>query len=145
MSTDFIIETKEVFKYYEGGHIAALNGVNIQVKKGEFCLIRGPSGSGKSTLLHLIGGLDSPSKGELFFAGRSFKQAFKEPKFRLYNIGFVFQAFYLWPTLNVLENVMLPLMDSGYKNFRKQDLSDSILEVVGLGHKKTAEKCRLYR
>jgi len=87
-----------------------LRGVSLDVARGEFLALRGASGAGKSTLLHLIGGLDSPNAGEIFFAGQNIA-AFSERElthFRNHRVGFVFQAYHLLPELNALENVCLP-------------------------------------
>jgi ABC-type lipoprotein export system ATPase subunit len=90
--------------------LEVLRGVDLTVSRGEFLALRGASGAGKSTLLHLIGGLDSPNAGEIFFAGQNIA-AFSERElthFRNHRVGFVFQAYHLLPELNALENVCLP-------------------------------------
>ena len=90
--------------------LEVLCGVNLDVARGEFLALRGASGAGKSTLLHLIGGLDSPNSGDIYFDGQNLA-AFSERKlteFRNRRVGFVFQAYYLLPELDALENVCLP-------------------------------------
>jgi lipoprotein-releasing system ATP-binding protein len=90
--------------------LEVLRGVNLDVTRGEFLALRGASGAGKSTLLHLIGGLDAPNTGEIHFAGQNLA-AFTEDElthFRRRRVGFVFQAYYLLPELDALENVCLP-------------------------------------
>ena len=90
--------------------LEVLRGVNLNVARGEFLALRGASGAGKSTLLHLIGGLDSPNSGDIYFDGQNLA-AFSEHKlteFRNRRVGFVFQAYYLLPELDALENVCLP-------------------------------------
>src|ERR1035438_8998785 len=90
--------------------LEVLRGVNLDVARGEFLALRGASGAGKSTLLHLIGGLDAPNAGEIHFAGQNLA-ALSEGElvhFRRRRVGFVFQAYYLLPELNALENVCLP-------------------------------------
>ena len=136
MNSEFIIEAKNLSKFYENGKVAALNEINLQVTKGEFLIIRGSSGSGKSTLLHLLGGLDSPTKGEIYFENKSFKGLVRKNTFRIYNIGFVFQTFYLWPILNVLENVLLPLLESELKNKERISKADLLINMVGLEGKR---------
>jgi putative ABC transport system ATP-binding protein len=136
MSEDVLIEVKDVSKYYEDGKVIALNSINLKIIKGEFLVIKGPSGSGKSTLLHLLGGLDSPTKGEIYFDGKRIKDLNKASRlFRINNIGFVFQAFYLWSTLNVLENVSLPLMESNLKKKERLKRAKSLIDMMGLTDK----------
>ncbi len=107
-----LLSTRALAKTYTMGKRAleVLRGVNLDVARGEFLALRGASGAGKSTLLHLIGGLDSPNAGEIRFAGQNIA-AFSEREltdFRNRRVGFVFQAYYLLPELDALENVCLP-------------------------------------
>ena len=136
MNSEFMIEAKNLSKFYENGKVAALNEINLKVTKGEFLMIRGSSGSGKSTLLHLLGGLDSPTKGEIYFENKNLKYLVRKSTFRIYNIGFVFQTFYLWPILNVLENVLLPLLESDLKNKERIRKADLLIDMVGLEGKR---------
>ena len=105
-----VIKTENLIKVYnegKGNEVKALNGVSLDVEKGEFTAIVGPSGSGKSTLLNIIGGLDRPHSGEVF-VDKIDIIGMKENElinFRLQNIGFVFQAYNLIPVLNAKENV----------------------------------------
>lgn len=114
-----ILEAKNLVKVYGQGENAvhALDGVNLEVKKGEFLAIVGTSGSGKSTLLHMLGGLDKPSSGEVIVDGNSISKLKDDELtiFRRRKIGFVFQAFNLVPVLNVYENIVLPLELDGEK------------------------------
>jgi len=90
--------------------LEVLRGVDVEIPRGDFLALRGASGAGKSTLLHLIGGLDTPNAGEIFFAGEKISQ-FSERRltdFRNRRVGFVFQAYHLLPELTALENVCLP-------------------------------------
>jgi ABC-type lipoprotein export system ATPase subunit len=90
--------------------LEVLRGVDVEISRGDFLALRGASGAGKSTLLHLIGGLDTPNAGEIFFAGENLAK-FSERKlteFRNRRVGFVFQAYHLLPELTALENVCLP-------------------------------------
>jgi ABC-type lipoprotein export system ATPase subunit len=90
--------------------LEVLRGVDVEISRGDFVALRGASGAGKSTLLHLIGGLDTPNAGEIFFAGENLSQ-FSESRltdFRNRRVGFVFQAYHLLPELTALENVCLP-------------------------------------
>ena len=136
-----VLEAKDLQKQYKlGQHIVhALVGVNFQVEKGEFVAIMGPSGSGKSTLLHLLGGLDSPSEGNITLAEQSLAKLseHKATLVRRHNVGFVFQFFNLLPTLTAEENVLLPIIIDG-KNPRKyEEQLTNILELVGLLDRRT--------
>lgn len=108
-----ILETKNLCKYYESNEnvVKAVDHINLQIEQGEFVTIIGKSGSGKSTLLHLLGGLDNPTSGEVWLDGKNIA-GYSEEKLaaiRRREIGFIFQAFNLVPSLNVWENVVLPL------------------------------------
>ncbi len=138
MSKEPLIEVKDLHKVYKDGRVNALNGVNLEIYQGEFFCVRGPSGSGKSTLLHLIGGLDRPTSGVIQFEGEDLDSAYKNRHFRIKTFGFVFQAFYLWPTLNVEENILLPLLELSIKNKEKQKRVNELIEIVGLVKRKRA-------
>ncbi|MCI8795835.1 MAG: ABC transporter ATP-binding protein [Dorea sp.] len=136
----WIVETKGLKKYYKlGGHIVkALDGVDFRVKEQEFVAIIGKSGSGKSTLLHMVGGLDTPTEGEVYVAGKRLAGMTKEELtiFRRRKVGFIFQNYNLVPDLNVYENVVLPLELDG----RRVDkyFVEEILEFLKLEEKKEA-------
>lgn len=108
-----ILQVDNLKKYYgtEPNITRALNGVSIKVRQNEFVSIVGTSGSGKSTLLHIIGGLDTPSSGKIIVRGKKLEEMSDEELtiFRRRNIGFVFQNYNLVPTLNVYENIVLPV------------------------------------
>lgn len=108
-----ILETKDLCKYYKSSDnvVKAVDHINIQIQQGEFVTIIGKSGSGKSTLLHLLGGLDNPTSGEVWLDGKNIAGYSKEQLavMRRRSIGFIFQAFNLVPSLNVWENIVLPL------------------------------------
>lgn len=108
-----VLSTNNLKKYYGTGEreVKALDGINLEVERGEFVAIVGTSGSGKSTLLHMLGGLDRPTSGKVFVDGKDIS-ALKEDAlciFRRRKIGFVFQSFNLVPVLNVYENIVLPI------------------------------------
>jgi ABC-type lipoprotein export system ATPase subunit len=110
--SESLLSTRSLAKSYAMGRrtLEVLRGVNLDVARGEFLALRGASGAGKSTLLHLMGGLDSPNAGEIFFAGQNLA-AFSESQlahFRNRRVGFVFQTYHLLPELTALENVCLP-------------------------------------
>ena len=136
----WIVETKGLKKYYKlGGHIVkALDGVDFRVKEQEFVAIIGKSGSGKSTLLHMVGGLDTPTEGEVYVAGKRLAGMTKEELtiFRRRKVGFIFQNYNLVPDLNVYETVVLPLELDGRRIDRY--FVEEILEFLKLQEKKEA-------
>ena len=110
--SDLLLSAHGLRKTYLMGKrsLEVLRGVDVEIARGDFLALRGASGAGKSTLLHLIGGLDTPNAGEIFFAGENLSQ-FSERRltdFRNQRVGFVFQAYHLLPELTALENVCLP-------------------------------------
>jgi putative ABC transport system ATP-binding protein len=129
-----VISAKNLTKIYRRGseEIHALKNVSFAIEKGEFVAIVGPSGSGKTTLLNLLGCLDTPSRGSLRLNSIEVSGSKEKDlvKLRRENIGFVFQQFYLLPTLTVHENIELPLLFSKRKGYKSQ--IDDIIEVVGL-------------
>lgn len=131
-----VLEAKEIRKQYKlGKHtVDALAGVDFQVEKGEFIAIMGPSGSGKSTLLHLLGGLDSPSQGNIILADQSLAKLSerKATLVRRHNVGFVFQFFNLLPTLSAEENILLPVIIDGKDPKKFRERVKSMLDLVGL-------------
>lgn len=114
-----ILETNQLCKFYgtNENQVKAVNNVNIQIKQGEFVAIIGKSGSGKSTLLHMLGGLDTPTKGNVVLSGKDMYQMNEDKLavFRRRKIGFIFQAFNLVSSINVWENIVLPLGLDGRK------------------------------
>ncbi|HBY95296.1 MAG: ABC transporter ATP-binding protein [Ardenticatenaceae bacterium] len=133
---DTILQAENVRKSYTMGTVtvSALDGVNFTVNKGEFVAIMGPSGSGKSTLLHLLGGLDSPSGGEITLAGQRLSQLNDDgiSLVRRRNVGFIFQFFNLVPTLTAEENIALPLLIDGQNLGKYRQRIDDLLKLVGL-------------
>lgn len=131
-----IVETHELWKIYRMDEIGveALRDVNLAVESGEFVAIVGPSGSGKSTLLHLIGAMDTPTRGEVYLNGRSLAKMSDAERTRLRcrEVGFVFQTFNLLPTLNALENVEIVLRLAGVPRSRRRVRATELLEWVGL-------------
>ncbi len=112
------IELRSLYKIYKQGQneVFALNGLSAEINRGEFLAILGPSGSGKSTLLHILGGLDSPSKGSVIVDGTDISEYSDRElaKYRRKTVGFVFQSFNLLPALTVQENIEMPvLIDEG--------------------------------
>ena len=132
-----ILETKNLCKYYGTGEnlVKAVDMMNISINQGEFVTIVGKSGSGKSTLLHMLGALDRPTSGEVWLAGRNIA-GFSEDelaRIRRRKIGFVFQAFNLIPSLNVWENIVLPIGLDGRRV--DEEFVNDILKTVALDMK----------
>jgi putative ABC transport system ATP-binding protein len=131
-----LVEVRNISKiYYLGGEeIRALDDVSLDIELGEFISIIGPSGSGKSTLMHILGCLDSPSKGSFTLDGTAIQGASGAQLARIRNqkIGFVFQFFNLLPKLNVLQNVELPMIYSGVSASERRDRAMTALKLVNL-------------
>jgi ABC-type lipoprotein export system ATPase subunit len=127
---------KKVYKR-SSEEIVALRDTNLSILPGEFIVIIGPSGSGKSTLLHLLGGIDRPTQGELYVNGVDLVAASEAAltRFRRDNIGFVFQFYNLLPSLNALDNVILPLLAKGMSWKACRARGAAMLEQVGLSHR----------
>jgi putative ABC transport system ATP-binding protein len=136
-----MIELKDVTKVFSQGsaQIRALDGVSLTVPAGRFLSVMGPSGSGKSTLLHLVGGLDAPTAGDISIDGESLSRMTDDEitVFRRRKIGFVFQFFHLLPTLNVEENVALPLLLDGRRLRDVRVRVEELLAAVGLSNRRT--------
>jgi putative ABC transport system ATP-binding protein len=131
-----MMELRDVTKHYPQGRriVRALNGVSLKVHAGEFVSIMGPSGSGKSTLMHLLGALDAPTSGEVYFQDRAL-HAMRDRELaalRRSKIGFIFQFFNLLPTLTAAENVALPLLLAGQGRAEALKPAYAELELVGL-------------
>ncbi|MDD2197277.1 MAG: ABC transporter ATP-binding protein, partial [Bacteroidales bacterium] len=134
-----MIQLKQVDKIYRTEEIetVALENVNLNVQKGEFVAVMGPSGCGKSTLLNVMGLLDAPTSGKVMLNGKeTITMKDKElAKFRNENLGFVFQSFHLINSLNVLDNVELPLLYRKVSATERRKLAEEVLKKVGLSHR----------
>lgn len=132
-----ILKTSNLKKYYGNGEnlVKAIDNANIDIKEGEFVAIVGKSGSGKSTLLHMMGGLDNPTEGKVYINDKDIFSLKEEELaiFRRRNIGFIFQNFNLIPSLNVWENITLPVGLDG-KEINKPFVTD-IINSLGLESK----------
>ena len=131
-----LIETRAVTRVYQMGsnEVKALDDVSIGVAEGEFVAIQGTSGSGKSTLLNLLGGLDSPTSGEILFDSKSLAPLTKKQmaRYRRHSVGMIFQNFNLIPTMTAGENVRLALAFGGLRGWPRRQRAESLLERVGL-------------
>jgi putative ABC transport system ATP-binding protein len=134
MGLNMILEGRGIIKIYnpETVPVYALKGVDIKIKKGEMVAVIGPSGSGKSTLLHMLGLLDTPTEGKVYIDGDNTTDltGAKKSHLRLRKIGYIFQEYNLIPELTALENVFLPGMMNGKKDYEKKALK--ALDSVGL-------------
>ncbi len=134
-----MITLKDINKIYRTDEIEtqALENVNIHIDKGEFVSVMGPSGCGKSTLLNIVGLLDTPTSGTVTIAGTNVEGMNDShlAAFRNRELGFVFQSFHLIDSLNVIDNVMLPLLYRKSSASEREKLAKAVLERVGLGHR----------
>jgi putative ABC transport system ATP-binding protein len=132
-----LILIQDIYKVYKMDSVetVALNGVSLNVNKGDFKAIMGPSGSGKSTLMHIIGCLDRPSSGKVLWEGKDVSTLSDDELAMIRNrrIGFVFQSFYLLPRYTALQNVELPLIYRGLTAKERREKARRLLELVGLG------------
>jgi putative ABC transport system ATP-binding protein len=130
-----VVEAEDVHRTYrmDSIEVQALRGVSISLKRGDFAFIIGPSGSGKSTLMHLLGALEKPTKGRILFEGKDLSKFddFQLSMLRRKRIGYVFQAFNLVPTLNALDNVLLPLIPEGISAEKRRHARE-LLTMMGL-------------
>lgn len=136
---EYIVRTKDLIKEYTmgGQTLKALNGVSLDIRRGEYISIMGPSGSGKSTLFNMVGGLDKPSSGTVFIDEVDMAQldAFEMAWLRCRKIGYIFQTFNLIPVMTALENVTLPMIFAGTPTDEAIEKGIKLLQTVGLGER----------
>ncbi len=130
-----VLRVDHVSRKYPDGAVTALNDVSLEVRRGEYVAIMGPSGSGKSTLLNLLGTLDRPTQGEIYFEGQPLSKMRDLDGFRSKKIGFVFQSFHLIPTLTSVENVQIPMFEGSLSASARVRRAKELLESVGMGHR----------
>jgi ABC-type lipoprotein export system ATPase subunit len=133
--TEPILQVRDLRKSYDEGRIEALRGVDLAIDAGDFVSISGASGSGKSTLLHLLGGLDTPTTGEVLFKNEKLGSAIDLDTYRSRSVGFIFQAFHLLPTLRVLENVQVPMLALSPSPVKRAERAEALLCEMGLEHR----------
>lgn len=131
-----LLVAENLHKQYPDGEVHALNGVSLGIGRGEHVAITGPSGCGKSTLLNLLGALDRPDQGEVYFGGEPLSRMRTLDRFRARQIGFVFQSFYLLPALTARENVQVPMFEGPPRSPRERvKKADELLALVGMAHR----------
>ncbi len=132
-----VIQVKDLYKIYRIGEnrVKALNGVDFEIERGEFCCIVGTSGSGKSTLLNMLAGLEKPTRGEIVIAGEHMEQKNEGQLvlFRQAHVGFIFQSYNLMQNMTAIENVALPLTFQGVDRKKREKRAIQMLKLVGLG------------
>jgi putative ABC transport system ATP-binding protein len=126
------VRTEHLGKTYPDGLVNALVDVNLTIRKGEYVAVMGPSGCGKSTLLNLLGALDLPTSGSVSYEGVSLGSMRDLDGFRARKLGFVFQSFYLLPTLSAVENVQVPMFESAISAGQRAKKARELLETMGL-------------
>ncbi|MEO1617981.1 MAG: ABC transporter ATP-binding protein [Planctomycetota bacterium] len=119
-------------RHYEHGNVDALKDVSLEINSGEYVSVVGKSGSGKTTLLQLIGGLDRPTSGTLFFEGQAIDRETNLDQHRSRHLGFVFQSYSLLPNLTAIENVQIPMFESDFSAARRSERAAHLLDRVGL-------------
>jgi lipoprotein-releasing system ATP-binding protein len=130
------LEVRNLRKHYDDGRIEALRGVSLTIQAGEYMAISGASGSGKSTLLQLLGGLDTATSGEVLFEGAALGKVIDLDEYRAHRIGFIFQAFYLLPTLRAIDNVQVPMLALPGSNAQSRaERAEALLVELGLSHR----------
>jgi putative ABC transport system ATP-binding protein len=139
MMETYVLETKQLTKVYRnnGSEVHALQGVNLAIQPGEMVAVMGPSGCGKSTLLHLLGGLDSPTRGEVHINGRRIDTMTEAQRavLRRREVGFVFQAFNLISNLSVGDNIELPALIAGFSLRQTRQRMEALMSALGISEK----------
>lgn len=142
-----IVAAKDVHKIYHEMEkpVQALRGISLEVNSGDYIAVAGPSGCGKSTFLHMLGALDVPTSGEVFWATESINKwdESRRTRLRLEKIGFVFQRFYLLPMLSARENIELPMRELRIQQSERQKRSMELLEYVGLADRRNHRPSQL--
>ncbi|CEG58218.1 lipoprotein-releasing ABC transporter ATP-binding protein LolD [Legionella fallonii] len=137
--SNIILSSQQLSKFYNDGasEVQVLKGIDISIARGDRVAIIGPSGSGKSTLLHLLGGLDKPTKGDVFINETNWQKINEKQRCRLRNqhLGFIYQFHHLLPEFTALENVTIPLLLSNMDVKKAEQQARDILEQVGLKHR----------
>jgi putative ABC transport system ATP-binding protein len=134
-SAPSLVRVDRVSRTYPDGGVTALEDVSLEIRRSEYVAIMGPSGSGKSTLLNLLGTLDRPTSGEIYFEDQPLSALRDLDRFRSQKIGFVFQSFYLLPTLTAVENVQIPMFEGPLGASARAKRAAMLLESVNMSHR----------
>ena len=138
-----IMRLQDVVRHFPNGDVTAVNHISLSIKEGEYIAIMGPSGCGKSTLLNMMGAIDQPTSGTIFFREQPLSQLPSLDRFRSSEIGFVFQAFHLLPTLSAIENVQVAMFVQPWGSKERIERAKRLLEMVGMSHRINALPNRL--
>jgi len=130
-----LLRIESVERKYPDGNVTALENVNLSINVGEYVAIMGPSGSGKSTLLNILGTLDRPTSGEVYFRGEPLGAMKDTDRIRALQIGFIFQSFLLLPTLSAVQNVQVPMFEGPLPAAERQRKALELLELVSMQHR----------
>ncbi len=130
-----LLRAERISRTYSDGSVTALDDVSLDILRGQYVAIMGPSGSGKSTLLNLLGALDRPTAGEIYFENQPLSSWKNLDGFRSHKLGFVFQSFYLLPTLTAVENVQIPMFETSLPSSERVKRAKDLLEAVGMSHR----------
>ncbi|MGA2675346.1 MAG: ABC transporter ATP-binding protein [Methanobacterium sp.] len=136
MNNENIVKIENLIKRYDQAGVIALDGINLEIKKGEFVSIMGPSGSGKSTLLNMIGALDQADEGSILVSGQNLMEKKDFSSFRSKEIGFIFQLHNLIPNLTASENVQIPMLQTDASDEEMVKRASELLTSVNLGNRK---------
>jgi ABC-type lipoprotein export system ATPase subunit len=131
-----LLRAEGLGKHYTDGNVQALRGVSLRINAAESVAITGPSGCGKSTLLHLLGGLDRPDQGEVYYRDQPLSQLDIDT-YRAQEVGFVFQSFYLMATLTALENIQVPMFEGTRSPRERIQQAERLIGEVGLSHRRS--------
>jgi len=138
--SDTLVKVKNIKKSFQkdGVRLDVLKGIELEIKQGDFITIMGPSGAGKSTFLHILGKLDHPTEGQIWFRDTEITtfSPEEESRFRNEDVGFIFQFYHLLQDFDVLENIMMPLRIKGVPLHEARATAEESLEVMGLGPRK---------
>jgi ABC-type lipoprotein export system ATPase subunit len=138
-----LLSAQHLRKVYPDGKVVALDDLSVAIAAGEHVSVMGPSGCGKSTLLNLLGALDLPDSGEVFFEGVPLSRQRSLARLRSRKVGFVFQSFHLLPTLTALENVQVPMFGGPLSASGRAKKARELLETVGMFHRAKHTPSRL--
>jgi len=138
-----LLVVDNVSRTYPDGRVTALVNVNLRIERGEYVAIMGPSGSGKSTLLNVLGALDRPDSGQVLYRGKPLGTGISLDQYHAMEIGFIFQSFYLLPTLTALENVQVPMFEGPLAATSRVKKARELLDIVGMSHRLDHHPSRL--